>query len=339
MDIKKEIIRITSEYFEDNLDYQKLSIASREYKSLLNEICEQNMDVENGRNDIGFDNGKALGTFWAALCLDDMIRTRQFVRGINKAIKEKINTKNPLHILYAGTGPFATLILPFILRYSKQEIKYTFLEINPLSFEIVHDVISKLGLKDYNIKLVNEDATKYQIDFKNKPDIIISETMQNALAKEQQVSIFLNLMNQVNYDAIFIPEKIELFIGLKKAGIPAEETQIKHYQKEKKIFDVSKEAMFPSNSTESKINREILFDKKQTRIDEKKLRGFSQLLLLTDIQVYKDEKIGINESSLTTPKLIKDIPDNFKGSITINTQYKISSHPELEYEITLSNNG
>lgn len=334
MDIQKEIIRITSEYFEDNLDYQKLSIASREYKYLLNKVCEQNMDVENGRNDIGFDNGKALGTFWAALCLDDLIRTRQFVRGINKAIQEKINKQKPLHILYAGTGPFATLILPFIFRYSKQEIKYTFLEINPLSFGILQDLISKLGLKDYNIKLVKEDATKYQIDFKNKPDIIISETMQDALAKEQQVSIFLNLMNQVNYDTIFIPEKIELFIGLKKSGIPAEETQNKHYQKEEKIFDVSKEAMFPLNLTESKIIGEILFDKKQTIIEEKKLRGFSQLLLLTEIQVYKDVKIGVNESSLTIPKIIKDIPSNFKDSITINTQYKISSQPELVYEIS-----
>ena len=49
MDLQKEIIRITSEYFNDHLDYQKLSIASKEYKNLLNWICGQNM-VENGRN-------------------------------------------------------------------------------------------------------------------------------------------------------------------------------------------------------------------------------------------------------------------------------------------------
>ena len=138
MELQKEIIRITSEYFNDHLDYQKLSIASKEYKNLLNGVCGQNMDVENGRNDIDLDNGKALGTFWAALCIDDMIRTRQFIRGINKAIQEKINQQKPLHVLYAGTGPFATLILPFILRYPKEDIKYTLLEINPLSFEILH---------------------------------------------------------------------------------------------------------------------------------------------------------------------------------------------------------
>ena len=264
MELQKEIIRITSEYFNDHLDYQKLSIASKEYKNLLNGVCGQNMDVENGRNDIDLDNGKALGTFWAALCIDDMIRTRQFIRGINKAIQEKINQQKPLHVLYAGTGPFATLILPFILRYPKEDIKYTLLEINPLSFEILQDVILKLGLKDYNIKLVKEDATKYNIDSENKPDILISETMQNALAKEQQVPIFLNLMNQVNYDSVFIPQKIELSIGLKKEGIPLEENHPKPYEKVRKIFDVSKEEMFPLSTAEKKTNGEILFDKKET---------------------------------------------------------------------------
>jgi predicted RNA methylase len=337
MDIKKEIIRITSEYFEDNIDYQKLSHSSKEYKNLLNKICGENLDIETGRDDIEFDNGKALGTFWAALCLDDIIRTRQFIRGINKAIQEKINKQKPLHILYAGTGPFATLILPFVFRYSKQEIKYTFIEVNPFSFEILKNLISKLGLKDYNIKLVKEDATKYQIDLKNKPDIIISETMQNALAKEQQVPIFLNLMSQINYDSVFIPEKIELFIKLKKEGIKAEEIQVKHYKKVEKVFEVSKEAMFLSNQTENKIPKEISFSKKQTIIEKKVLEGFNQIVLITEIQVYKDEKISLSESGLTTPITIIDVPSNLKDSITINTQYKISSQPKLEYEIILSN--
>ena len=333
MDLQKEIIRITSEYFNDHLDYQKLSIASKEYKKLLNGICGQNMDVENGRNDIDLDNGKALGTFCAALCIDDMIRTRQFIRGINKAIQEKINKQKPLHILYAGTGPFATLILPFILRYPKEDIKYTLLEINPLSFEILQDVILKLGLKDYNIKLVKEDATKYHIDSENKPDILISETMQNALAKEQQVPIFLNLMNQVNYDSVFIPQKIELSIGLKKEGVPLEENHAKPYEKVRKIFDVSKEEMLPLSTAKKNTNGEVLFDKKETIIEGKKLKGFSQLVLMTEIQIYEDEKIGIDESGLTTPITMKDISD-LKDSLSIHTQYKISSHPELEYKVT-----
>jgi len=338
MDIQKELLRITSEYLDENLDYLKLSKASEEYKILLNKICGQNLDIENGRNDLEFDNGKALGTYWAALCLDDLIRTRQFIRGINKAIQEKINKQKPLHILYAGTGPFATLILPFILRYSKEEIRYTFLEVNQFSFEILQNVISKLGLKDYNIKILKEDATKYQIDPLNKPDIIVSETMQNALAKEQQVSIFLNLMKQVSYHTIFIPENIELFIGLKKSQSLTKANQVSSFKKVERVFEVSKKSMFLSKGVENMIIKENLFAENQTIIENKDLEDFNEIVLITKIQVYNDVKIGVNESGLTTPIILKDISSQKSDSVIINTQYKISSQPELEYDIMISTN-
>ena len=161
--------------------------------------------------------------------------------------------------------------------------------------------------------------------------------MQSALAKEQQVPIFLNLMSQVKNDPIFIPEKIELLIGLKKAGIPMEEIQAKHYHKEKKVFEVSKESMFPSNRSKKYTTGDVSFTKKQTVIGIEKMKEFDQIVIITKIQVYKNEKIGINESGLTTPIFIKDIPNNLKGSITIDTQYQISSEPKLEYKITLPN--
>ncbi len=333
--IQKEIIRITSEYFKDDLDYFKLSKVSKEYKQILNELCEEEINNEEGRNDIKFKNGKALGTFWASQCIDDIVRTRQFIRGINKAIKEKLDHQKQLHILYAGTGPFAALILPLILRFSKQTISYTFLEINPLSFRILKNLLYRLGLEEYDITYINEDATKYKINLNNEPDIIISETMQNGLAKEQQVPIFLNLMSQLKGDSIFIPEKIELNIGLKEKGIPLIDLTRKHYHKEKKIFEVSKESMFPFYRSEKQINDEIIFEKKKTIIEKEKLEKYDQLLLITEIKVYENEKIVIKESSLTTPTIIQNIPDNLEGSIIIVTQYKISSEPKLEYKITL----
>jgi predicted RNA methylase len=332
MEKQKELIRITSEYFEHTIHYLKLLNTSKEYKNFLNEIGGQELDTELGRNDIFLDDGKALGTLWAAMCIDDLIRTRQFIRGINNAIVEKMNDKASIHILYAGTGPFATLLLPIILRHPKEKIKYTLLEINPFTFEILQKVISALGLEDYDIQLVNEDATKYQMA-DDIPDIIISETMQNALAKEQQVPIFLNLMHQAKSDAIFIPEKVEIFLGLKKAGIASEELQKEHYHKEKKIFELSKETLFTDLQIENQSAEVITFPQKKTIISKEKLNGYNQLLLLTEIQVYKEEKIGINESGLTTALAIKDISDNIIDSMTVKTQYKVCTEPKLEYEI------
>ncbi|MBL7558962.1 hypothetical protein JAO71_04015 [Olleya sp. YSTF-M6] len=338
MDTQKEIIKVTSVYFEDTLDYQKLSKTTKAYKSILNTICEQDLDIEEGKKDIALGNGKALGTFWAALCLDDILRTRQFIRGINKAIEDQIKAnKKQIHILYAGTGPFATLILPIIFKYKKETIKYTLLEVNPFTFKILQKVISKLGLEGYNIDLINDDATKFKIDPKNQPDIIISETMQNALAKEQQVPIFLNLMQQVSFDTIFIPEKIELHLGLKEAGIPTEALQIKHYNKIQKVLDISKASVFPKGQSKSQYDNKNHFQKIKTVIKNDTLKGFNQLVIITEIQVYKNITIGINNSGLTTPLFIQNIPEDTKGSVLIDTQYQISSEPKLEYKITLPN--
>jgi predicted RNA methylase len=336
MGMKEELIRITSEYFENTIDYLNLLNASKDYKNLMVKLVGQELDTKNGRNDIHLDNGKALGTFWAALCIDDLIRTRQFIRGINKAVNEKFNDKGSIHILYAGTGPFAALLLPIILRYSGQRIKYTLIEINPLTFDILKKVISELGLEDHDIRLLNEDATTYLIT-DDMPDIIISETMQNALAKEQQVPIFLNLMRQASFDSIFIPEKVEIFLGLKKAGISTVELKREHYHKEKKIFELSKESLFADHRPDCHSTEEITFPQKKTIITKERRKGYNQLVLLTEIQVFKDEKIRINESGLTTPLIIKDISDNLNNSFTIRSQYKICNEPKLEYDIVSHN--
>ncbi len=333
MTIQQKIIQATSEYFKDQVDYYELSKASKTYKSILEELSNENMNIEKGRVDIHSNNGKSLGTFWAALCLDDLIRTRQFIRGIDKAIKEKIKSKNKIHILYAGTGPFATLLLPFLLKYTAKEVHFSLLEINSFSLKILQNVISRLELHKSNITFIKDDATSYKINPKNTPDIIVSETMQNALAKEQQVPIFLNLMDQVQNDTIFIPEKIELSVGLKNSKIPIEKFQLKDYHKKEKVFEVSKESSFLARENSIK---EYSFTKEQTVISHDVLRDFDQLLLLTEIQVYKDEKIAINQSGLTTPIILDQIPKGIKEKITIETQYTISSNPKLEYQIHYS---
>lgn len=335
MNIQKEIIRITSEYLKDDIDYLNLSDASKEYKSILNTLCAEEINIEEGRNDIEFENGKALGTFWAALCLDDLLRTRQFIRGIYKAIQDKLRQKKTIHILYAGTGPFATLLLPLLLRFAKEDIKYTFLEINPISLRILKKIIAKLDLQEYDITFVSEDATKYQLNSKNKPDIIISETMQNALAKEQQVPIFLNLMSQAKSETIFIPEKIELILGLKDKGIPMEKLNRDNYHKEETIFEVSKEAMFPANGSGKYVAGEVEFQKKKVVIENEKLKNYDSLVLMTEIQVYKEEKILLKESGLTTPLFMQEITENQTSAMLVDTQYKISSNPKLDYEISL----
>jgi len=332
MNKQNEIIRITDEFLKNTVDYQKLRAAAKEYKETLLQFCDCNLDNETGKNDIQLTSGKALGTYWAALCIDDFYRTRQFIRGIDQAIREKLQKKDSLHILYAGSGPFATLLLPFILRYPKEKIKYTLLEINPYSLEILKNLIAQLNLQNHTIDIIQDDATQYKFRDES-PDIIVSETMQNALAKEQQVPIFINLMQQAKPSTVFIPERITLSIGLKKENHLVQTPVNELYKKAETVFELSKEALIYALQTKETLPEEITFPRIQTKLEKEKLYGYNQLVLLTEIEVFKCEKIGLNDSGLTTPVIIDNIPDNLNKSITIYSQYTISTEPKLEYKI------
>jgi hypothetical protein len=69
--------------------------------------------------------GLAIDTRSAALCIFDMMRTRKFLLGIRDAIDEKlrIDPGQPVTILYAGTGPFATLLTPLITVFRPDQLQ------------------------------------------------------------------------------------------------------------------------------------------------------------------------------------------------------------------------
>ncbi|MEP6645870.1 MAG: hypothetical protein ABJC12_02175 [Saprospiraceae bacterium] len=332
MNVREEILNITLPIYDNELDFLRLSGAAKEYKRFLTELASADLDQMKAKDSIVLDHGKAIGTYWAAMCIDDLLRTRQFMRGIDQAVEDKLKTESRiLHILYAGTGPFAALVLPLLFKYQTEKIRYTFIEINPLSFELLHNVISKLKLDGVQINLICADATEYKIDLTNQPDIIISETMQAGLSSEPQVPIFLNLMKQAKEEVTFIPEKIELFIGLKKERIPAEELQIDDYVKFRKIFDLSKTAVSEriTKTQAGKIN----FEQKKTIIELQDQKGFDSIYLLTEVQVYKEISLRTNESGVTMPKQIFSIPVTDHKPITIESRYSISTEPKLEYNI------
>ena len=332
--INEELLRIASVYLDDTLDYKKLSQVTKDYKALLQSVNPNDLNNKEGRKHIYKSNGLAIGPFWAALCLDDIMRTRQFIRGVHKAITEKLRQGNEsIHIIYAGTGPYATLLLPLIFKYPKERISYTFMEINPVSFDWLKSLLPAVGLDSYAINMVLTDASTYTIDKENIPDIIISETMQSTLSNEQQVPIFLHLMHQSKPDTIFIPEKICLHIGLKQRGIKETQLEAKHYQRLNKILEISKESMQTYIEKPEAWQLGQAFGAEQTIIEKEQQTNTNSLILFTDIQVYGDEIIKISESGLTLPKKILDIMESHERKLTINSRYQISHKPKLEYEI------
>ncbi len=334
MNNREQLLQIASVYLDENLDYRQLTDATQSYKKLLETVSGTDLNTDTGRKHVSNTSGIAIGTYWAALCLDDFMRTRQFIRGIHVAIEEKLQQQQgTLHIMYAGTGPYATLLLPLIFKYPKERIRYTFMEINSFTYNILQTVLAGVGLEDYAIETVLTDACTYVIEDDNKPDIIISETMQNALANEHQVPIFFNLMHQAKADTIFIPEKIEIHLGLKQAGIEQLELTKAHYHKVKKILEVSKEAMFSLIQNPNALQGGQPFGEEQTTIELQDQQGYNELMLLTEIQVYKQERIEVKQSGLTLPKTMQHNLPIAVQTFTVNSRYKIGEKPTLEYEI------
>jgi predicted RNA methylase len=198
-------------------DFLVMRDSVQQLYNMFKEIAQ--VDIENyNSNDIFLPSGKALSSSYAAHCLLEMKRTAVFLRGINKAIDFKLAEKNgkPIRILYAGTGPYATLITPLLPLYSSELVKVDFIEINPISMQAAQRVVEHLGLtafvEDYHVC----DAATFTVA---KPyDVVISETMQRCLQYEPQVAIMQNLVAQLPPYAIFIPENITIDAVLTTRG-------------------------------------------------------------------------------------------------------------------------
>ncbi|GKT31025.1 hypothetical protein ADUPG1_001805, partial [Aduncisulcus paluster] len=138
------------------------------------------------------------------------MRTKRFVAGFYEGILEAKRRfpDTQLHILYAGTGPFGTLMLPMTTLFSPHEIKFTLLEINRHSIECLKNTISSFEAWEYIEEIVETDASQYEAREDQAFHMLITETMQRALKKEPHVSITLNLIDQIEENGVLIPENV-----------------------------------------------------------------------------------------------------------------------------------
>lgn len=156
--------------------------------------------------------GKAVSLTTAAQCAEDPGRGRVFIQGIYQAIQDKLalNPQPPIQILYAGTGPFAWLLLPLLPLFSASQIEVTLLDIHQASLDKVARLIKHFQLADRVGAFVCADATQWQPEPQQTFDLIISETMKHLLQQEPQVQIFSHLQAYLREGGGLIPESIEL---------------------------------------------------------------------------------------------------------------------------------
>jgi hypothetical protein len=310
---------------EEN-DYFLMTQAINEMHDIYSSISGFSSRVNDSIevNETLTSNGKAIAPVYAGRCLFDIMRTKQFIRGIYHAVIEskRIFNGTKINILYAGCGPYASLVIPLCMIFSKDEISFTLLDIHEESINCAEKIINGLDINDYLNGSYVCDAAQYVND-KNKPfHILVSETMQMALANEPQVAIFLNLVPQMVENGFIIPEKVTLDAYM---FLERKETE--------RLFDVNVKTnrVFISRLFELSKNT---VDKKETDFPEVEIDIPGQyikthkLYLMTEITVFKNVVLKDNESSLTIPfKLFrnKNIPEHAAF------RYETGSKPGLKY--------
>lgn len=293
--------------------------------------------------DTFLSQGVAINPSAAAYCIKDYQRSVMFIRGVHaalKALRARADSATKTNILYAGCGPFATLLLPLLHLFEPDELNIHLLDIHQQSLDSAAKLISSLGLSDYQIQLVQADACTYQTP--DLFDLIIVETMQKALEQEPQLAITANLSNQLAKNGIFIPEEITVELCLAQLDDEKEAYDgCGHIDKER-LFREGKRHRICNLIRLSASSAKALMDQTQNQATSEldlgtiTIPSINQLnsyqpLLFTRITVFSEHTLDDYESSLTLPSRCVDLEPLMSGA-NYPASYALGSYPKIQFQ-------
>ncbi|WP_306351129.1 hypothetical protein [Flavobacterium sp. '19STA2R22 D10 B1'] len=290
-------------------------------------------------NETVTEGGIALSSFDAALCVDDYLRTARFIKGVFQAVNE-LYTRFPgqkINILYAGCGPYATLLLPLLPLFDKNDLEAILLDINTSSISSVRNLLSNIGLMDYEVRANQADAITYK-----KPDswpihLLISETMYYALIREPQVAIASNLVPQMLPNGILIPEEININLAytfhVKEPYLKSDiditeavfsgEAYINRYHVDQ-LFSINKKSDLIFNDT-------IGFESRLYELPHK-FDNYPDVCILTEIKIFNNLELKTGDSYITNPYCILSLP-NFTAYKSFKLIYPFGETPKWIYQL------
>ncbi len=306
---------------------EQLEILGKFKKHLL-ELTGIKGEGEDHRNDINTEAGLAIGTEWAARCLDDLNRTLKFLRGVDQAIHDRlaIAPDRPVEILYAGTGPFATLVFPLLARFTPQQLQLTLVEINDMSFAALQRLFAKPEYSGFARELLHADCTKLELSDWSAIDILLSETMQYSLQREHQVPITQYLVPRLREDVVLIPQEIRVSLATLGPTGGTGEWLVTPYAP---LVVLSKKGLINPSTTDGTPGTEAI---PQELLIPARADAQGILSLTTDIRVYGEHSLGFNESGLTVAKSIHPDGESAKERI-FKWYYGYQPEPGIVWEI------
>jgi predicted RNA methylase len=295
--------------------YQVLHTLHDFYASVTGIASDQTTD-----KNILLSTGKAISPGQAAGCLLDIQRTAVFTRGVYKAIlKLKSVVDGPINILYAGCGPYATLLTPLTTQFGHHEVRFHLMDINQESLDAVKLLYQHLQAEHYIASYLCEDAATYQLDF--PVHLIVCECMQKALAKEPQVAVMQNMIPQLHEHGIFIPQEIivsaQLVNGEREVQARLDSSINPGRIDLGSIYTISESHY----SGQAPITISI---PEQTGVND-------ELYLFTSVKVFEEEHLEADNCSLTVPFSVGSIADLHGRQMEF--KYVINQEPGFRWKV------
>lgn len=317
--------QITSTLLREGSSYAEIREAALALLEFFTNYTGFNPDERENQEHISTSAGRAVSPYGAAFCIVDMIRTRKFMLGLKAAIEARriAQPNRPVRVLYAGTGPFATLLLPLTCFFRPDELQMVLLDINPRSLFYLKKLLQQLELGAYVAAIEEADALTYRIPDALQPDILLSETMKAALLDEPQLMVCAALLKQCTSDPLLIPASITVACCL--AGNlmnPAHELLNLGA-----LLNLNKDFALAATTETSKP--EILVGPVWIQVPATNER-FNRLVLTTSITVFEQHVIGLNESGLTMPVTVCPIDKSINTPTQIGFRYVVASEPYFE---------
>ena len=330
--LSDELIAVTEPLINLSDDEGGHLMAVQKYKSLLLSASEYDPEKVEYQQNLYNHNGRAVSANTAVNCLDDYKRTWRFIAGAYQALRSLMQEcQHTVRVLYAGTGPFAPILLPSMLRTVGKNVHFSLMDVNPATVDSLKSLLTTLDIPDAQYEILCADATQFEYKSGAGFDLIISETMQAALAREQQVPLFLNLMQQAGPTTLFIPESIKVYLGVRQVGDVTYQMTKSNCTTLEKVFEVSKEAMEGMLEERKAI---VDFPESIICLDKETIQNSDLLLLMTEITVFDNLILGFQDSHLTVPLVIDNLAGKQDDSLKVVVQYKVGTEPAFYYDIS-----
>lgn len=327
---RKYLYDVTAAWLQPEADYHALYTgihALHAELAALSGIDAFGASPSKSEEHYATSGGLGLAPREAALCLPDLMRTRQFARGLYAAVLDA-RRKFPgetVRVLYAGTGPYALLALPVLARFAKDEVRFTMIEAVDESFRAAQRVIEAFGVADAVEAWEHGDAFDFECDAKYH--ILISETMRAALHAEPQVPLTFHLERFLKDGGFLVPARISVELAVARG-------------RDRAVIGTAFEWDRPAIARQRtelagapRLRPDFEFAVTSFRIPPPGERGGRRLLqLFTIIETQPGVLLEPYESGLTLPRPLCDLEAVERGGRqleTVEIRYTLGSRPFL----------